>query len=113
MTSLNVLINEYNRELGRCMLQSIDNGPAQPFISNEYLRLRDEMEKTGVVRKSKLDDDRAKIIAAATRSTWVNEFGHKYPAPTRDMVVKGLRQADMIKANLDQFNAALSVRTRD
>jgi len=107
------LTYEYNRELARCMLQSIDNGPSHPFVSNEYLALRERLEKTGMARKTKLDDDKKQIVAAANRTVFIDEFGQRFAPPTRDEVLAGLKQLEIVKKNLDRFSAEFAKLARD
>jgi hypothetical protein len=89
----------YHRELGRCLLASIDQG--KPFISPELEELRGRMKESGIVRASRLDADFRNIDSAARGTTLTDEFGHEHYPPTRDDVIRDLKEDDI---GDDNFN---------
>ncbi len=96
---------QYDYELGRCLLHSIDGG--EPFVSNDLERLRQLMETQGFARKAKLDADYRKIVSAARGKIFTDEFGNQYHPTTRQDVLDGFEQIEMVKGNLDKISAAL------
>jgi hypothetical protein len=102
--------NDYNQELGRCLLMSIDS--KAPFVSEELRRLRKEMESTGLVDKAKLDDDFAKITAAGNGTEFTDRFGKSYYPTTREDVLTGLGQLERVHVNMDSMYRAFEECSR-
>lgn len=98
------LTTDYKRELGRCLLASIDQ--KQPFISKELEELRGKMQETGM-RAARLEADFRKIDSAANQTPFSDERGHQYYPPTREQVVQGLRQVDLADENFKKMAAIL------
>jgi|ERR1700675_905626 len=94
----------YHRELGRCLLASIDQ--RKPFISPELEELRDRMKESGMVRASKLDADFRNLDSAARGTTLTDEFGHEHYPPTRDDVIRDLKEDDIVD---DNFNRVATI----
>jgi hypothetical protein len=94
----------YHRELGRCLLASIDQG--KPFISPKLEEPRDRMKASGTVRASRLDADFRNIDSAAHGTTLKDEFGHEHYPPTRDDVIRDLKEDDIVD---DNFNRAAAI----
>lgn len=92
---------QYNYELGRCLLVSIES--RQPFISNDLELLRAIMERLGT-RKSKLDADLRKISFAAKGDVWSDEFGQKYNPLTREDVLAGFEEMRFVKDNFKKVS---------
>lgn len=101
------IIYQYNYELGRCLLLSIDS--KQPVISDELERLRARMETLGFARKSKLDADFQKIVRAARGDVWTDEFGQQYYPPTRENVLAGLKETRVTRVMKDNFDKVSEV----
>jgi hypothetical protein len=96
---------EYNSELGRCLLQSIDT--KAPFVSRQLEELAQGMAKSGA-RQGKLDADMRMVVATGEQRTYEDEFGETWAAPTREDVLASLRQLKVIEANLKEYRAVLA-----
>jgi hypothetical protein len=97
---------QYNLEIGRCLLQSINT--KKPFISDELKRLRGKMEDLGYARKSKLDADFRKIVSAAYNEVWADESGKKFYPLKREDVLKGIDETKMVNDNINKYIRALT-----
>lgn len=94
----------YNRELGRCLLHSIDN--KQPFISIELQRLREQMTVAGA-RATKLEADFRRLESAAYGTIWTDEFGRQYHPLSRREVIEGLKRNEIAGDNFRKFAASV------
>jgi hypothetical protein len=101
-TQLIEITYQYNYELGRCLLHSIDS--KQPFISDDLERLRAIMESLGFARKSKLDADFRKITSAAKGDVWTDEFGQQYHPLTREDALARLEEMQVMKDNFEKLS---------
>lgn len=95
---------DYKRELGRCLLASIDQ--KQLFISAELEDLREKMRQIGM-RAEQLEIDFRKIESAGNQTPFSDEHGHEYYPLTREAVVQGLRQVDVADENFKKMAAIL------
>ncbi len=102
---LSKLSTSYDREMGRCLLASIDQ--KKPFISTELETLQAKMKSTGLMREARLAADLRNIESAAYGTTLVDEFGHEHYPPTREDVLRRLKEDDVVAANLDKMAAAI------
>lgn len=102
---LSKLSSSYDREMGRCLLASIDQ--KRPFISTELETLQAKIKSSGLMREARLAADLRNIESAAYGSTLVDEFGHKHYPPTREDVLRRLKEDDIVAANLDKMAAAI------
>jgi len=93
---------EYNYELGKCLLYSVDSKDI--YISNELRNLRAEMEMLGSADKEKLDNDFKRIRATGIGESWEDEFGIKYKPLTREEVLAGIKETDMMKENFKKVS---------
>ena len=98
-------VSDYNSELGRCLLQSLDS--KQPVISQRLEELTRQVVANGT-RQAKADADRRMIHAAASGEPYADEFGDEYEAPTREDILESLRHVDQIKANMKMYRDALA-----
>jgi len=96
----------YNRELGSCLLLSVDLGG--PVLTQDYERLRKAMLAASGARQSKLDADKALIIATAKGEPSVNEFGETIPVLTREEILASLKSLDIVEKNLDTLSRVFS-----
>jgi hypothetical protein len=96
---------EYNYELGKCLLYSVDS--KDPYISNELRNLRAEMEMLGTTDKKKLDSDFKRIRATGIGEPWEDEFGITYEPLTREEVLAGIKETDMMKENFKKVSIIL------
>ncbi|HEU5234472.1 MAG TPA: hypothetical protein VFU50_16550 [Terriglobales bacterium] len=94
---------EYQRELGRCILNSFDS--REPFFSERLLTLRPEVEKAGR-KSSKTENDWRIITAAGHRSSWTDESGEIHEPLTREEILDGLRQTEIVRQNLDLISSS-------
>lgn len=94
---------EYQQELGRCILNSYDS--REPFFSERLMALRPEVEKSGR-RHSKTQNDWRIITAAGRRTSWTDENGEVHEPLTREEILDGLRQTEMIKQKLDLISSS-------
>lgn len=94
--------SDYHREMGRCLLMSIDQ--KKPFISTDLERLRKKMEDSGFVRKAKLDADFRNIESTANGTVLTDEFGHQHDPITREEVLQKLREDDIVDDNMKKIS---------
>lgn len=92
------LVSDYNHELGRCALMSIDS--QEPFFSLRFSELTALMKKSGYARPEKLQTDRNMILAAGTREPYSDEFGTLFHPPKREDILRGLAALEAVKRNL-------------
>lgn len=99
------ITSQYKRELGRCLLVSISS--RRPFESTELKSLREQMQKQGLMAKAKLDSDIRKLKGAANGTATINEQGVEYAPLTREDVLQGLKNVDMVDENFRRMAAVL------
>ncbi len=87
----------YEREVGRCILSSIDS--EQPFYSDDYKKLKKLLKQYGYVHPEKLKRDHEKIKSAGFRTPWTDELGMSYYPPSREEALEGLRDIDILEIN--------------
>lgn len=106
MTQATETLGQYNYEISRCLLQSINT--KKPYISDDLKRLRGKMEDLGYARKSKLDADFRQIVSAANNEVWIDEFGKKYNPLKLEDVLKKIDRAKMVNDNFKKFTEAIN-----
>lgn len=99
------ITNDYNLELCKCIVSSIDM--QSPYYSRELNRLRDEMAKLGIVDEAKLEEDSRLIQAAAAAENWKDRFAEMHPPPTREEALEGIKRCQITIENFDELNGLL------
>ena len=99
--SLMKLNYDYNRALAANLLLAIDT--QQPSFSQELRTLKASMARTGITRATKLAADSAGIISAAYGWQPVDEFGVRHRPTTRETVLEGMRQLEIMNANMSKL----------
>lgn len=92
---------DYNRALAVNLLLAIDT--RQPSFSKEFVALRAAMARTGMTRATKLAADSALVVSAAYGWQTVDEFGVRHHATTRETVLEGMRQLEIMNANMSKL----------
>lgn len=95
------LTYDYNRALAANLLLAIDS--RQPSFSQEFQALRGAMARTGMTRATKLAADSALIVSAAYGWEAVDEFGVRHQPTTRETVLEGMRQLEIMNANMTRL----------
>lgn len=95
------LVYDYNRALAANLLLAIDS--RQPSFSQEFQALRAAMAQTGMTRATKLAGDSALIVSAAYGWEVVNEFGVRHQPTTRETVLEGMRELEIMNANMTKL----------
>ena len=104
------LTDDYNRALGANLLLAIDT--RQPSFSQEFRTLRAAMARTGLTRATKLAADSALIVSAAYGWEPVDEFGVHHHPTTRETVLEGMRQLEIMNANMSKLAEVLRAMAR-
>jgi len=96
---------DYNRSLAANLLLAIDT--RQPSFSKEFVALRASMARTGMTRATKLAADSALVVSAAYGWQTVDEFGVRHHPTTRETVLEGMHQLEIMNANMSKLAEVL------
>lgn len=97
---------EYNLELAKSLLQSLDR--KQPHVSAELERLESVQLRWGIVNRAKLQAVRGLIHAAALGESFRDEKGRWYETVTRAEVVANIEQLERAGANFAEISQLFS-----
>jgi len=100
------IIFSYEYELGRCYLISFDT--KKLYVSEELKWLRKKMESLDCTSISKFEADFKNFNSAANNENRIDEYGNEYPPFTREVIFKVLDNAEILKANIEQYIFALT-----
>jgi len=92
---------DYNRELGRCLLVSIDQ--KSPFVSPELDSLRSRVKAVGSIRSEKLEADYREIESVAYARNWTDESGHQVEPLTKKDILETLKHVDVQDQNFKKM----------
>ncbi len=97
---------DYDWALAANLLLAIDT--QQPSFSRELRTLRASMARTGITRATKLTADSALIVSAAYGWQPMDEFGVRHRPTTRETVLEGMRQLEIMNANMIKLAEVLA-----
>lgn len=100
------IIVQYNYELCKCCLQSLET--KKPSISDELRRLRQKMKNLDCASIPRLDEDFKIINCIANNELCTDENGKVNYHFTRKDILEGIEFVKMIKSNFEKYTRALA-----
>jgi hypothetical protein len=100
------LVYEYDRELEKCVLLSMDS--RTPFISGALRTLRSRMEETHAAPMEKLDADFRLLASVASRTPWRTQDGDTIPPLGREQVLGVMQAVELFGRNVTFMDSALT-----
>ena len=88
---------DYDEEMGRCLLQSIDTG--ELHVSTELKRLRTIQVDWGLRSQAELDEHRRCLHSTVTGEPYIGADGELLHPTTRAETVEGLRRIELARGN--------------